>query len=119
MKGNDISDRLLDFSARIIKVTNGVPKTTVGKHVGGQVIRSGTSAGANYEEARGSESKADFAHKLGLTLKELRETRYWLRVLERAEVLPAKRLSQIIQESEELCNIIAKSIFTVRGRKNS
>ena len=61
MKGDDIAERLLEFSARIIKLATALPKSTVGVHICGQIIRSGTSAGANYEEARGAESKSDFA----------------------------------------------------------
>jgi len=116
MKGEDIAERLLDFAARIVKLADALPKSTVGKHLCGQVIRSGTSAGANYEEGRGAESEADFVHKLGICLKELRETRYWLKVIARTNLLPPARLSGIIQEADELCRIVGKSIMTVKRR---
>lgn len=67
VKGDDISMRLLDFAVRIIRLVAELPKNVVGKHVAGQLIRSGTSAGANYEEARGGQSRADFIHKLALS----------------------------------------------------
>ena len=79
VKGDDLSERFLTFAARIIRLVDALPQTVIGKHIYGQVIRSGTSAGANYEEARAAESNSDFAHKMSLALKELRETKYWLR----------------------------------------
>ena len=74
MKGDDIAERLIDFAVRIIRLGAALPKNQVGKHIAGQVIRSGTSVGANYEEARGAESRADFIHKVTIALKELRES---------------------------------------------
>ena len=117
MKGEDIADRLLDFAARIVKLADALPKSGAGKYICGQVVRSGTSAGANYEEARGAESHADFVHKLGISLKELRETRYWLRVIARTQLIAPTRTNDIIQEVDELCRIVGKSILTVKQRK--
>jgi four helix bundle protein len=115
--GNDLAERLLDFAIRIIKLVNALPKTAAGKHVGGQLIRSGTSPGSNYEESRGAESRSDFIHKLGIVLKELKESRYWLRVIQRTEMVPSSRIEPLIIECEELCAIIAKSIFTAKSKK--
>ena len=117
MKGEDISDRLVDFSVRIIRLVNALPKNLVGKHVSGQLLRSGTSPGANYEEARGAESSADFIHKLRIALKELRESFYWLKVIKKAELLPSKKVEDISKEAGELSNIIAQSILTARKNK--
>ncbi len=94
-----------------------MPNTLVGKQIGGQLLRSGTSPGSNYEEARGAESRADFVHKLGIVLKELKETRFWLRVIVRASVLDSSRVEPILSECEELCAIIAKSILTAKSKK--
>lgn len=116
MRGDDISERLLDFAARNLNLAAALPKSPIGKHICAQLARSATSAGANYEEARGSESSKDFTHKPGMTLKELRETVYRLKVTERAEFIPSGRLTEILQEGEELCKIIAKSILTVRRK---
>lgn len=70
--GDELGERLLNFAVRIIKLVKVLPNTDIGKHVRGQLLRSGTSPGSNYEEARGGESRADFIHKLGIVLlKEL------------------------------------------------
>lgn len=117
-KGDELADRLLDFTVRIIKLVNALPKTAVGKHVGGQLLRLGTSPGSNYEESRGAESRADFIHKLGIVLKELKESRYWLRVIHRSGIMPPQKVESLIQECEELCAIIAKSIFTAKAKRH-
>jgi four helix bundle protein len=115
-RNNNITDRLLDFTVRIISLVNGLPKTLVGYHIGNQLLRAGTSPGANYEEACGAESKADFVHKLGIVLKELKETRFWLRIISRTKTIEPKRIDSLIKESEELCAIIAQSILTAKGK---
>ncbi len=117
LKGDNISERILEFSSRIIKLSNALPKSVVGKHICQQIIRSGTSAGANYEEARGAESKADFTHKLGITLKELRETKYWLKLITHSNLIDSKRMLNIVQETDELCKIVGKSILTLKNKK--
>ena len=116
-KGDDLSVRLLDFTVHIIRLVQALPNSPVGKHIGGQLLRSGTSPGSNYEEARGAESRADFVHKLGIVLKELKETRFWLRVILRASVLDSSRVEPILCECEELCAIMAKSILTAKSKK--
>jgi four helix bundle protein len=117
-KRNDLSERLLNFAAEIIKLALRLNKTAVGRHIGGQLTRSGTSAGANYEEACGAESRADFIHKLQIVLKELRESSYWLRLIRKIEFIPVTypKFSALLKEAEELTNIIAKSIVTARKR---
>ena len=115
--GDNIADRLLEFAVRVIKLVNALPKTAVGKHVGAQLLSSGTSPGANYEEARGAESRADFIHKLGIVLKELKESRFWLRLIHHTEVLNPQRVEPMIDECEELIAIIAKSIVTAKSKK--
>lgn len=102
MKGDDISERLLDFAVRSLRVTAALPRTVAGRHVAGQLARCSTSAGANYEEARGAESLEDFVHKLGVAWKETRESWYWLRVIHRAQMLKPQRIETLIGEAEEL-----------------
>lgn len=116
-KGDELAERLLDFTVRIIKLVSSLPNTVIGKHVGGQILRSGTSPGSNYEESRGAESRADFIHKLGIVLKELKETRFWLRVIHRSEIMSPQLVEPLIQECEELCAIIAKSVVTAKTKK--
>ena len=90
-KTNQLSDRLLDFAANIIKITDALPQTVAGRHIGGQLIRAGTSGGSNYEEACGAESRSDSAHKMSIVLKELKESRFWLRLISRTEMLTSNR----------------------------
>ena len=116
-KGDDLAERLLDLAVRVIKLVAALPNTPIGKHLGGQVMRSGTSPGSNYEEARGAESRADFIHKLGITLKELKETRFWLKLIHRTETLKPLSVEPLIEECEELIAIVAKSIVTARSKK--
>src|SRR5882762_7261833 len=97
LKAHELEERLVDFAVRIIKLTSGLPKTPAGKHIAGQILRSGTSPAPNYGEARGAESPADFVHKLGIVLKELNETSIWLRIIERSEILRRELLIGIIQ----------------------
>ncbi len=115
-KRYELAERLLNFTVKIIKLVNGLPKTDVGNHFKGQILRSGTSPGANYEEACGAESRADFVHKLGIVLKELKETRFWLRVIRHSGILSPDRIDPLIKECEELCAIIAKSVLTARKK---
>ena len=78
MKGDDIAARLVALAVTVVEIVDALPDTLAGRHVAGQLLRSGTSPSANYEEARGAESRRDFLHKLGIALKELQETRYWV-----------------------------------------
>ena len=116
MKGDELADRLLDFAAQIIVLAGHLAGNPAGRHIAAQVVKGGTSVGAHYEEARGAESKADFAHKLGIALKECRETRYWLRVMQRANLLQADFPLDLLSEAEEICLILGKSIWTTRHR---
>ena len=70
-KGDDIEERLIDFAVRVIRVSKALPETPEGRHISGQLLRSGTSPAPNYGEARSAESKKDFLHKLKIVLKEL------------------------------------------------
>ena len=74
MEQRDLGERLLEYGARIVKLVESLPPTIAGKRIGDQLLRSGTSAGANYEEAQGAESHGDFVHKLQIALKEMRES---------------------------------------------
>src|SRR5437016_8969377 len=112
MKGDDISDRLIDLAVRVIRLVEALPATKVGGHVGLQVFRAATSAGANFEEARGAESRADFVHKVGVAWKECRESVYWLKVVHRAELVKPALLAGLLQEAGELSAILGQSRIT-------
>jgi four helix bundle protein len=115
--GDDIAERFLEFAVRVIKLVNALPKTIVGRHIAGQLVRSGTSCGSNYEESRGAESRADFIHKLGITLKEIKESRFWLKVIYHTSIMKPEQIEPLITECEELAAIIAKSIITAKANK--
>jgi four helix bundle protein len=113
----ELSDRLVDFAVRVRKVVDALPNTRLGRHVAGQLIACGTSPAPNYEEARAAESRADFVHKLGVCLKELRESRSWIRLIMRAALLSERRMQEIRDECCQLCNIIGQSKATAKARK--
>ena len=114
MTSDELVERLINFSARIGKVVDALPDTRMGRHIGGQLVRSGTSPAPNYEEACAAESRADFVHKLSICLKELRESRSWIRLIIKTEMLTEHRMSELLDESNQLCNIIAQSIVTAK-----
>ncbi len=116
-KANKLSERLLDYGVAIFKLTMKLDASLSGKHVAGQLFRAGTSAGTNYEEACGAESRADFIHKLQIVLKELRESSFWLRLIKKSELLNDGNLDGLIEETKQLINIIAKSLITAKKKK--
>ncbi|MFN8495914.1 MAG: four helix bundle protein [Caldilineaceae bacterium] len=118
-KGDDIEERLIDFAVRIINVCTHLPKTSAGRHVAGQLIRSGTAPAPNYAEARGAESTNDFIHKLKVCLKELNESRVWLLSIKKSKMLSVESLADITKECDELCRIINSSIKTSRARNEN
>ena len=115
MTPDELSERLLNFAARVGKVVDALPDTRLGRHIAGQLVRCATSPGPNYEEGCAAESRADFIHKLKVVLKELRETRFWLRLIVRSELLPAQKMADMIDECNQLCNIFGQSIVTAKG----
>jgi len=117
--GDDLARRLIEFAARVGKVVDSLPDTRLGRHIAGQLVRCGTAGAPNYAEARGAESKKDFIHKLGICLKELRESHCWLELTVRADLLPETRLTQLLDESDQLIAIIVKSIATAKTRKQA
>ena len=114
VKGDDIEERLIDFAVRVIRVCNALPEKPAGRHIRGQLLRSGTSPAPNYGEARGAESRKDFVHKLMIVLKELNESRIWLKIIVRVELLPGSLLDDLLNECDQLCRIISASIQTAR-----
>lgn len=113
-KGDNIEERLIDFAVRIIMVCEELPITPAGRHIRGQLLRSGTSPAPNYGEARGAESPNDFVHKLKVVLKELNESRVWLKIIIRAKILSRNLLADLLDECDQLCRIISASIHTTR-----
>lgn len=112
----ELENRLIDFAVRIGRVADALPETRLGQHIASQIVRSGTSPAPNYSEGCAAESRRDFAHKLSISLKELRETKTWLRIIRKADLLPAKRLHVITDETDQLCAILSASIHTAKPR---
>lgn len=118
MNQDELSHRLWDFAARVGQVVDALPDTRLGRHVAGQLVRCGTSAPPNYDESGAAENRKDFIHKVSVALKELRETRGWLRYIVKTRLLAARRMAKIIDESEQLRRIFGKSVVTAKsGRK--
>lgn len=114
-----MEERFLEFAARVCAVVDSMPDTKIARHIGGQLIRSGTSPAPNYAEACAAESRADFTHKLGIVLKELRETRIWLKLAARTGTMKSVRLDPLIDECTELMNIAGASIVTAKANTPS
>ena len=117
-QANSLEERLIDFAVRIIKVSDALPDSPAGRHISRQLLRSGTSPAPNYAEARGAESRADFVHKLKISLKELNESCVWLRMAARADLMKAELLADIINENQQLCRIINASVKTAKSLTN-
>ena len=108
----DLEERLLNFTANIVRLADSLPNTKAGNHIAGQLLRCGTSPLANHGEVEAAESRKDFLHKLRICLKELRETWRWLRLIGRLELSPGNQLQAALTEVEELIRIFAASVRT-------
>lgn len=117
-KGADIEERLLEFAVRVGKAIEALPDTRLARHVAGQLVRSGTSPAPNYAEACAAESRRDFIHKLAVVLKELRESSVWIRLIVKSELIPEQRLELLLDECDQLCKIIAKSLVTAKSSQS-
>jgi four helix bundle protein len=116
----DLEERLIAFACRALEVAEALPRTTAGVHIAGQLTRAGTSPASNYAEAMGAESRRDFIHKIRICLKELRESRVWLLIIRRRELIrPASRLDPILAEAAELIAIFARSVTTAKRNAQS
>ena len=118
MREYNLEDRLIDFAVMIIDVVEVLPRIRAAKHIAGQLIRSGTAAAPNYGEAQSAESRKDFIHKMKIALKELQETRVWLRIIQRKSFIkPPVAIDEALSECQELILIFAKSISTASSKK--
>lgn len=114
---NDLQDRTKQFALRIIRLFRSLPKTTEAQVLGKQLLRSGTSVGANYREAHRGRSKAEFVAKCGDSLKELEESAYWLDLLADGDLMPAAKLQPLRAECNELIAIFVTIIKRARMSK--
>jgi four helix bundle protein len=119
VKGENIATRLRLLAAGVIRLCRALPNDAAAKHIARQLVRAATGAGANYEEARGAESRADFIHKVGIANKELRESLYWLRLTDETGLETEQNLQVLIRETDELVAILTASIRTAKEREIS
>lgn len=115
MKGDNLSDRLRFFAARVLRLTKAMGRDPASRHVVRQIVRSASGAGANYNEARSAESRADFVHKVSIAAKEARESHYWLQLIRDAELVK-EPLEELIDEANQLVAILTRSVKTAKSR---
>lgn len=113
---NQIEERLIELAARVVAMSEKLPKSFAGSHIGKQVLRSGTSPAPNFGEARGAESDADFIHKLKIVLKELNETQIWVKILIKSKIVSADKCGDLLRELGELSRIVNASINSTKKR---
>ena len=117
MDKQELKDRTKKFALRVISLVEALPKTTVGRAIGNQLIRSGTSVGANYRAACRGRSKAEFLSKLGIVLEESDESEFWMELIIEANLMKRERVEPLLKEADELTAIFARSIYTARKSK--
>ncbi len=115
----EMLQRTQAFALRIIRLVEALPPGKTGQALGAQLIRSGTSVGANYRAACRAKSKADFVNKLKIVEEECDESLYWMELLVAAELIPAPRLQPLQTEANELLAIVVAAIRTSRANRNS
>jgi four helix bundle protein len=113
MDKNDLSDRTKKFALKIIKLVSSLPRSREADLIGRQLLKAGTSVGANYREAKRSRSKAEFVSKIGIVEQEADESLYWLELLEYLEIADKGILGDLLKESNELV-----AIFTSIGKSS-
>ena len=118
-EGNDLRDRTQHFALSIVRMFSMIPKSTEAQVLGKQMLRSGTSVGANYREAYRGRSKAEFVAKCGDSLRELEETAYWLQLLVDGKIVPPDKISVVRQECDELIAIFVAILKSSKKPHNS
>ena len=113
-----MKNRLKMFAVRIIRLVDKLPNTSTGRAIGNQIVRSGTSPGANYRAACVGKSDKDFLNKLKMVEEELDETAYWLELIMELELVKPDLLQDLYLENKELLKIVVKSILTMRDKVN-
>lgn len=118
MNEDDLKYRSKLFALRVIKLSENLPRTPTGKVIANQILRAGTSVGANYRAVCRARSSAEFASKLGIVIEEADECCYWLELIEEAKLMPASRISELKSEANELVAIFVASQKTIQNRKS-
>ncbi len=111
MNPEELKKRTKEFAIRIIKLVNLLPKNSIGHTIGNQLLRAGTSVGANYRAACRAKSNRDFIYKINIVEEEADETMFWLELIIETELLPKSRINSLLNEANELA-----AIFTATGK---
>jgi four helix bundle protein len=119
MDEDELKKRTKRFGLRIIKLVNALPKTTAGRAIGGQLVRAGTSVGANYRAACRSRSKAEFIARLGVVEEEADESGFWLETIIESELMKPKLIEPLMKEANELVAIMTSSRISAARNKIS
>jgi four helix bundle protein len=115
----DFAKRTMQFGLRVIRLVESLPKSQTAHVIGNQLLRAGTSVGANYRSALRGKSRADFIAKLGIVEEECDEALYWMQMLIEAGIVKNSRLVELMNEADEIIAIVVSSIKTARLRNNS
>jgi four helix bundle protein len=110
----NIADRSVAYASRIIELYRALERDSVGRILGNQLLRSGTSIGANVHEAQGAQSRADFIAKMSIAHKEARESAYWLRLIREAELMAAHRVKDLTEETQQIIRILSSILLTAK-----
>ncbi len=118
MKKYDLEERLINLAVLIIELVESMPNTKSANHLGGQLLRSGTSPALNYGEAQSGESRKDFIHKIKVVLKELRETLICLKIIHKTRLFSSgEQIKEVLKETNELVAIFVTSVATAQNNK--
>jgi four helix bundle protein len=117
MKGDELKERTKQFVLRIMKLVDALPNTVAGRVIANQIMRSGSSVGANYRAACRARSNAEFIAKLGTVLEESDETEFWLELIRDGALLPTEKVETLKKEAEEITAIMAASRKTAQRKK--
>jgi len=118
MRNEDLKERTRKFALEIIRLVENLPKNRIADVLGRQILRSGTSIGANYRAACRARSRADFISKMGIVEEEADETEYWLELLVEAELVPQEQIESTYKETDEILAMTVASLKTLRNRKS-
>jgi len=113
---NDLLPRTKQFSLRVIHLVQSLPRSSTAGVIGRQLIRSGTSVGANYRAACRAKSRADFIAKMNIVIEEADESLYWMELLSEAKIIPQERLADLMNETDQLVSIFTASVLTARQK---
>lgn len=117
MNKDELKKRTKEFALRIIKLVNALPNNPAGRVLGNQLLRAGTSVGANYRVACRAKSKSDFIYKINIVEEEVDESAFWLELIIESELMPKSKIESLLKEADELTAIFVSTIKTAKSKK--